>query len=498
MPTHYLAIDLGAESGRVMLGTLDGGRFSLEELHRFPNIPASNGNSLTWNLPQLFEETKAGLRKAAARQLPIASLSTDSWGVDYALFDDTGALMSPTFHYRDTRTARGVKAVKKRVDWKTIFDETGIQFMPLNTIFQLAAETPERLARAAQMLTIADAFNFLLCGTARIDESSASTTQLYNPRTKTWSEKLLHALGLPERMFPPIVPCGTRLGPLKSNISRDTGLPALEVIASCSHDTAAAVAAVPSDSSQTQDTRPHPPTWAYLSSGTWSLLGAELPFPVITDACRELNFTNEIGHGGSVRLLKNIIGLWLVQECRREWERAGQHFDYATLTQLATDAPPFVSLINPADPRFLAPGEMPQRIAAFCRENGQPEPQSPGATIRCVLESLALLYRRTLRQLEPLFGNKFERLHIVGGGSQNALLNQFTADALQLPVLAGPVEATALGNIAVQALVLGHLPSLAAAREVIRASFDLTTFPPQAGAGWEEQAARFEKRAWRA
>lgn len=493
MPTHHLAIDLGAESGRVMLGTLDGGQLTLEELHRFPNTPVLADGSLTWNIPALFDEVKTGLRKAAARDVPLTSLSTDSWGVDYVLLDEAGALMPPAFHYRDARTARSVEAVKARVDWKIIFAETGIQFMPLNSIFQLAAETPERLGRAAQLLTIADAFNFLLCGVTRVDASNASTTQLCNPRTRAWSKKLIDAIGLPERMFPPIVPCGTRLGPLKPELARETGLPAIEVIASCSHDTAAAVAAVPCANPIAH--RPSPvasPDWAYLSSGTWSLLGAELPSPVITDACQELNFTNEIGHGGSVRLLKNIIGLWLVQECRREWERAGQRFDYAALTRLADAAPPFVSLINPADPRFLAPGEMPQKIAAFCRETGQPEPPSPGATIRCALESLALLYRRTLRQLEELLGNKFERLHIVGGGSRNALLNQFTANALQIPVHAGPVEATALGNVAVQAIALGHLPSLAAAREVIRASFAVEVFAPREPAEWERQAARFE------
>ena len=494
MPTHYLAIDLGAESGRVMLGTLDGAKISLEELHRFPNTPVKADGALTWNITALFDEVKAGLRLAAARRLPIASLSTDSWGVDYMLFDGAGELMEPTFHYRDARTARGVEVAKSRVDWKMIFDETGIQFMPLNTLFQLAAESPERLGRAAQMLTIADAFNFLLCGVARVDASNASTTQLYNPRTQAWSKKLIHALGLPERLFPSIIPCGTRLGPLTPALSRESSLPAIEVVASCSHDTAAAVAAVPALASpRTQDPRPQAPSWAYLSSGTWSLLGAELPSPVISEACREMNFTNEIGFGGTVRLLKNIIGLWLVQECRREWEQAGRPFDYATLARFAEAAPPFVSLINPADARFIAPGDMPQKIAAFCRESGQPAPATPGATIRCVLESLALLYRRTLRQLEQLLGNQFERLHIVGGGSRNALLNQFTANALQIPVLAGPVEATALGNVLVQAIALGHLPSLAEARKVVRTCFEVTTFLPKEAAEWAPQAARLDE-----
>ena len=525
MPTHYLAIDLGAESGRVMLGTLEDARLALEELHRFPNTPIAADGALTWDIPRLFDEVKAGLRIAAARRLPIAGMSTDSWGVDYMLFDATGARMTPTFHYRDARTARGVGIVRSRLAWDTIFEETGIQFMPLNTIFQLAAETPERLARAAHVVPIADAFNFMLSGVLRVDESNASTTQLYNPRTRQWSRKLQESLGLPGRLFPPVVPCGTRLGPLRPDVMRDTGLPAVEVIASCSHDTAAAVAAVPAENYSSDPGAAAPgtartlssetgragdrrsegdtagplhagaavPTWAYLSSGTWSLLGVELACPVLTETCRELNFTNEIGYGGTVRLLRNIVGLWLVQECRREWAKDGRGLDYPSLTKLATFAPPFVSLINPADPRFVAPGGMPGKIAAFCRETGQPEPSSTGATIRCALESLALLYRRTLRQLEQLLGTRFERLHIVGGGSRNGLLNQLTANAVQLPVLAGPVEATALGNVAVQAVALGLLPSLGAAREIIRTSCHTVTFWPEAAVEWGRQAARFER-----
>jgi rhamnulokinase len=483
MPTHYLAIDLGAESGRVMLGTLEDGRLALEELHRFANVPIQSGGALTWDIPGLLQEIKSGLRKAAARGSRIAGLSVDSWGVDYMLFDEAGEVIPPTFHYRDARAARGVENAKVRVDWKTIFEETGIQFMALNTIFQLAAESPERLGRAAQMLTIADGFHRMLCGVGCVDESNASTTQLYNPRAGQWSKKLIGALGLPERMFPRIVPCGSRLGPLLPEITRETGLPPVEVIASCSHDTGAAVAAVPTTGAN----------WAYLSSGTWSLLGVELTSPVITEACRDLNFTNEIGYGRTVRLLKNIVGLWLTQECRREWAVAGEDFDYSTLTKLAVEAAPFVSLINPADARFIVPGQMPRKIAAFCRETGQPEPATPGATVRCALESLALLYRRTLRQLEQLLGRKFERLHVVGGGSRNALLNQLTANALQIPVVAGPAEATALGNVAVQALALGHLPSLGIARNVIRASFEPVTYQPESAPEWEEQFARFDR-----
>lgn len=482
MKTHYLACDLGAESGRLMLGTLADGRLELAEIRRFPNVPVREGGSLCWNLRALRDELAAGLKQAGALGLPVASISTDSWGVDYVLFDAAGQMLEPTYHYRDGRTARGVQAVQARIPWPELFEETGLQFLPFNTIFQLGAEAPERLAAARFILGVGDAFNHWLGGAARFEESLASTTQLYNPRTRTWSARLLQTLGLRAELFPPIVPSGTRLGMLRPDLARAAGLGGVEVVASCSHDTGAAVAAVPGAGED----------WAYLSSGTWSLMGVELGVPVINAAVREANFTNEIGFGGSVRFLKNIIGLWMVQECRREWARQGREYDYVTLTRLAAEAPPFAALVNPADPRFLPPGDMPGRIAAFCRATGQPEPATPGAVIRCVLESLALLYRRTLRQIEALTGRRVARLHIVGGGSQNTLLNQFTANALQRPVITGPVEATAAGNVLVQAIALGHLPSLAAAREVVRASFPLTTVEPADAAAWDAAAGRFE------
>lgn len=482
MTTHYLACDLGAESGRLMLGTLADGRLELAEIRRFPNVPVRQGDSLCWNLRALFDELTAGLKQAGALGRPVAGISTDSWGVDYVLFDAAGQMLEPTYHYRDGRTARGVQAVQARIPWPELFEETGLQFLPFNTIFQLGAETPERLAAARLILGVGDAFNHWLGGAARFEESLASTTQLYNPRTRAWSARLLQTLGLRADLFPPLVPSGTRLGPLRPDLAEASGLRGVEVVASCSHDTGAAVAAVPGRGED----------WAYLSSGTWSLMGVELGTPVIHAAVREANFTNEIGFGGSVRFLKNIIGLWMVQECRREWARQGREYDYATLTRLAAEAPPFAALVNPADPRFLPPGDMPGRIAECCRQTGQPVPESPGAVIRCVLESLALLYRRTLRQIETLTGRRIARLHIVGGGSRNALLNQFTANAIQRPVLAGPVEATAAGNVLVQAIALGHLPSLAAAREVVRASFPPTTVEPAETAAWDAAAERFE------
>ena len=483
MPTYYLACDLGADSGRLMLGTLDAGKISLEELHRFPNGPVKTSGALHWNLAGLFNELKIGLKKAAAKNLPLASISSDSWGVDYVLYDERGLVMSPVWCYRDARTASGVENVKAKIAWPAVYAETGIQFMALNTIYQLAAETPERLAKAKQFLLIGDAFNYFCSGVARNEVSNASTTQLYNPQTKAWSKKLFDALKLREEMFAPICASGTRLGPMKKNLATEVGLPPIEVIASCSHDTGAAVAAVPASGEN----------WAYLSSGTWSLMGVEVPSPVISEPSRTLGFTNEIGFGHSVRLLKNIVGLWIVQECRRQWAKEGKKYDYAALEKLAADAPPFVSLINPDDSRFLSPEHMPEKIAEFCTETGQPVPANHAAYVRCIYESLALFYRVTLRKLERLTGKKIERLHIVGGGSQATTLNQLAANAMKIPVFAGPTECTALGNILVQAIALGHLESHAAAREVVRNSFELKNFTPQNSAEWDAAAARFEK-----
>ncbi|HTL72580.1 MAG TPA: rhamnulokinase family protein [bacterium] len=483
MATHYLACDLGADSGRVILGTLDNGKISLEELHRFPTGATKVSGALHWEFDRLLNELKAGLKKAAAKNLPIASISTDSWGVDYVIYDEHGQPMSPVWCYRDSRTALGVETVKEKIEWPMIYSETGIQFMALNTIYQIVTEPAARLATAKHILLIGDAFNYFCSGIARNEVSNASTTQLYNPHTKTWSHKLFSTLGLREDLFAPICTSGTRLGPMKKNLATEVGLPQIEVVASCSHDTGAAVAAVPASGDG----------WAYLSSGTWSLMGVEQPQPVINDQSRNLGFTNEIGYGDTTRLLKNIVGLWLIQESRRHWNKSGKKLEFAELETMAIAAAPFVSLINPDDPRFLSPDDMPQKIADFCRETDQPAPADIGACVRCIYESLALFYRVTLRRTERLIGSKIERLHIVGGGSKDATLNQFTANALKIPVLAGPTECAALGNILVQAIALGHLESHEAAREVVRNSFELKTFTPQDSAAWDAAAARFEK-----
>src|SRR5947207_10804154 len=482
MTTYYIACDLGAESGRVIEGALNNGRLVLSELHRFPNQPIKDKDSLYWDIPQLFQEVLIGLRKVAERDDPVASVSCDSWGVDYMLFEADGTLITPTYHYRDTRSQAGMKDVLSKVSWETIYAETGIQKMPMNTLFQLGAEKSKRLSRGHQLLSVADGFNYLLSGAAKFEVSMASTTELYNPIAKNWSDKLIQALRLPVKLFPQIVPSGTLLGPLRPDIAQQTGLENVQVIASCSHDTAAAVAGLPASGQN----------WAFLSSGTWSLMGVEVPEPVITDLSRELNFTNEIGYGGSVRLLKNIAGLWVVQECRRYWAEKEQDLDYEVMTHLAGSAPPFESLINLTDPRFLTPGDMPAKVQAYCKETGQTVPRKPGPILRCVLESLALLYRKTLREIEQVTGRKIERLYIVGGGTKNTLLNHFTANALQLPVVLGPSEATSIGNVLVQALALGHLNSLEEARKVVRDSFASETIQPYAAA-WNSAYERLQK-----
>ncbi|MBT5926890.1 MAG: rhamnulokinase [Verrucomicrobia bacterium] len=478
----YLACDLGAESGRLIKGVLENGNLVLEEIHRFSNFPVKIGESLHWDLDALQREIGEGLKKAGLLEDHFESISCDSWGVDYVLYNIEGNRIDPTFHYRDPRTAVGVETILGRLPWESIFEETGIQFMPLNALFQMGAESPDRLKAAKSFGGVGDAFNHWLGGRAVLELSMASTFQLYHPIKKDWSEKLIQAAGLRKDQLPEIVDPGTPIGFLSSDLVERAGLNRMQVVASCSHDTGAAVAAVPAAGER----------WAYLSSGTWSLMGVELQEPIINDLSLKLNYTNEIGYGGSIRLLKNIIGMWLVQECRREWEGQGDVLDYETMIQLAGEAEPFRSLIHPADPRFIAPGGMPDRIAAFCRESGQAVPESKGAILRCALESLALLYRRTLQDIESMTGNRMDVLHIVGGGSRNRLLNQWTANALNRRVVTGPIEATAAGNILIQALALGHLDSIEEARKVVAYSFPTETFQPDDQSRWDKAFKIFQ------
>jgi len=483
--THYLAVDLGAESGRVMLGTLDDGRVALEEIHRFPNRTLTVGKHLHWDLDHLQTAIFLGVEKAAARGLPIAGISTDSWGVDYVLLDAKGAAISNPYCYRNPWTHDATARLFKKLPFADIYQETGIQFMTINTIYHLEAqqhEDPVVLSSADHFLNIADYFNAQLSGVEAAEQSLASTTQVYNPRTQAWSEKIVSALGFKRSLLPRTVPSGTVLGPITGEFAKHPALARTKIIATCSHDTGAAVAAVPASGDN----------WCYLSSGTWSLLGAELPGPVISDAARADGFTNEVGLGGTIRFLKNIAGLWVLQECRRAWEAAGQSYTYEELTSLAVENGPANAHISLNDARFLSPGDMPGKIAAFCRETAQTAPATTGQFVRTILESLALTYAETLRQLEELVGRKFEKLHIVGGGSRSNLLNQLAADATQLTVVTGPVEATAIGNILIQALALGHLESAGHLRRIVEKSFPTQIFFP--GEGFPGSVrARFQK-----
>jgi rhamnulokinase len=485
MKSHYIACDLGAESGRVILGTLEAGVLTLEEIHRFPNLTIRLGNSIRWDILRTFFELKEGLGKIAARRISAASLSVDSWGVDYVWSGFGQPMLAPAYIYRDPRTDTTFERALATVGREKIFAETGIQFMSINTLYQLIADmeaSPELVRQADGFLCIADFLHFLFSGRRATEESLASTTQIYNPRTRDWSWELIEQFDFPRSVFPEIVPSGTRLGPLTPEVAEETGLIGTSVVATCSHDTGAAVAAVPASGGS---------DWAFLSSGTWSLIGVELDAPLINEATREGNFTNEGGFGGTTRFLKNIVGLWILQECRREWERSGQIYNYAELNAFAADAEPLRTLINPEDPRFLKPGGMPGKIESFARETGQPVPASPGAFTRAILESLALLYREKLDALEVLTSRKISRLHIVGGGSQSDLLNQFSADATGRLVLAGPVEATAIGNILIQALVDGKIADLAALRETVRRSIPTREFSPESGPAWSDATERF-------
>ena len=482
----YIACDLGAESGRVIAGHLTGGRLTIEEMHRFPTGAQHIGDTLHWDMNTLWSEIKVGLSKAAQIQrVPgaTASVSADSWGVDYVLMHAGEPLSKLPYHYRDDRVDEPFKRIRESESARLVFEETGLQFLSFNTLYQLVAEEGASGAwqKADQFLLIADYVLYLLSGVAQAEVSLASTTQMYNPRERVWSGQLQRGFGLKEELFPPLTASGTILGPMTQDVAGETGLAHTQVVATCSHDTGAAVAAVPAGGDN----------WAYLSSGTWSLLGVELPAPIINDQVRAAGFTNEVGVGHRIRFLKNIVGLWVLQECQRAWASEGQQFSYGELAQVAEDAEPFRSLIHPAAERFAAPGEMPQKIAAYCRETGQLPPQTIGQYTRCILESLALLYHATLEDAQTLTGKTVNRLHIVGGGGQNALLNQFAANATEKTVVVGPVEATAVGNLLIQAVALGHLQDWDALRRTVRDSFPTQTFTPQHTTLWRAAYARF-------
>jgi rhamnulokinase len=484
-PRYYVACDLGAESCRVILGTLSDKQLVIEEIHRFPNGPVNVFGTLRWDVLRIFDELKHGLRKVALGGYPIESISADSWGLDYVYVRGREPTFTAPYSYRDARTDGRVERAFSVVPRELIYSETGIQFIQVNALYQLLDDLerrPEILQMADQILGVGDYFNYLFSGVCCSDESLASTWQLYNPTERKWSQQLIEKFQLPTRIFPKLVPCGTKLGSLLPSIADEVGLQGAQVVASCSHDTAAAVAAVPAESED----------WAYNSSGTWSLLGIESPKPIIDEKSREHNFTNEAGYGGTIRFLKNIVGLWVVQECRRQWAKEGQEYTYDQLTKMAEEAEPLKSLIDPRDPRFGKPYDMPKKIESYCRETKQIPPKTPGETIRCALESLALLYHDTLQEICAVTSRKIKYLHIVGGGSRNQLLNQLSANACQMTVVAGPTEATAVGNILIQAIAMGQLSSLEDVRRVVRRSFPVTNYDCKEESTWRDAYERFQ------
>jgi rhamnulokinase len=484
----YLGVDLGAESGRVMAGLFDGRRVRLEQIHRFPNGGVSLGTSLRWDVLRLWSEVQDGLSRAANKfSDDIVSVGVDTWGVDYVLLSRNGEIVAQPFHYRDSRTDGALAHAFGRVPKREIFAQTGLQFMEFNTLFQLLAfqrSNPELLAAADRLLLMPDFFHWCLCGSRVIEFTNATTTQCFHAGDHRWAFDLLARFGLPAGLFPDVVPPGTQLGKLRDGLAARTGLKRIEVVAPATHDTGSAVAAVPTQSTGT-------PNWAYISSGTWSLMGVEVQQAVLSERALELNVTNEGGIDRTYRLLKNIMGLWLVQECKRSFERRGKSYDYGELTRLAGQARPLRSLVNPDDRAFLKPDDMATALQKWCGDFGEPVPQDEGSLIRCALESLAFRYRMVLEWLEELTGTRIEVLHIVGGGCQNEALNQLTADACGRPVITGPVEATVLGNVLIQARTRGELKSLADLREVVRESSVLKTYEPRATATWNDAYPRF-------
>ena len=484
----YLAVDLGAESGRVVAGLFDGTRIRLEEIHRFTNGPVPVAESLRWDVLRLWSEIQSGLGKAAQSFANDAiSVGVDTWGVDYVLLGRGDEMLGQPYHYRDPRTTGVMERCFSRVPRKEVFSATGLQFMPINTLYQLIAmqqTNPQLMAQAQRFLMMPDLIHWLLCGSQVVEFTNATTSQCLDASSRDWAWDMLRKFEIPTGIFPEVVSPGTKLGKLRVSVAERCRIPRLNVVAPATHDTGSAVAAIPTEKTGTAN-------WAYISSGTWSLMGLELPQPVLSPRALALNVTNEGGIDGTYRLLKNIMGLWLVQECRRAFERAGKSLNYAEMTHLAAESRPFCSLVDPDDAAFLAPADMPAEMNKWCQARGRPAPSSAGEFVRTALESLALKYRMVLGWLEELSGSKVDVIHIVGGGSQNELLNQFAANACGRPVVAGPVEATALGNVLIQARTSGALSTLAEMRTVVRASSALKHYEPRDQAAWSAAYAQF-------
>jgi len=488
----YLAVDMGASSGRAVAGLFDGKHLQLEEVYRFENGAVEADGHLFWDLLGQWSHVRQGLRAAGSKWGgSIASVGVDTWGVDLGLLGRGDELLGNPYHYRDSRTNGLMEKAFGIVSRDQIFRHSGLQFMQFNTLYQLVAMKlagSPLLDVAESFLMIPDLFHWLMTGVKCNEMTDASTTQFYNPIKGDWATELLDQFSLPTRILGKIAAPGTILGALRANLAAETGLSAAKVVLPGSHDTASAVMAVPAHS--------HPgarPDWCYISLGTWALMGIESPQPVVNDAVLKLNFTNEGGVGGTTRLLKNITGLWLVQECRRVWNQAGANLDWEALNQLSAAQPSLRSFVNPDANDFLAPGDMPEAIRSFCRKSGQPVPEQKGAVLRCALESIAMKFRHVLGMCEQLAGGRLDTIHIVGGGTKNRQICQFAANACGRRVVAGPVEATATGNVMMQAVAAGDVASIAEARDVIRNSFPVDEYEPQDTAAWDEAYGKFLK-----
>jgi rhamnulokinase len=478
------AVDLGAQSGRVAVGMVGGERLEVKEVHRFPNVPVRTRGTLNWDILRIYQDVLDGLRAAAREAGRIDAVAVDSWAIDFGLIDRKGRLLQNPTHYRDGRRARAVETVLERVPARELYERTGIQLIPINTVFELAAmalDVDPALTAAETLLLVPDLMHYWLCGVRTSEMTNATTTQCFDPRSGTWAADLLDRLEVPTRLLPDIVEPGSILSRVGRDVADDTRIGHAAVIAVATHDTASAVAAVPLRARGS----------AFVSAGTWSLIGVEVDDPVISDASFAANLTNEGGVAGTFRLLRNVAGLWLIHECRRSWALEGHDYSFDQLVALARQAPALRSFIEPNDPVFVEPGDMPARVRAFCAHTGQAEPVEPGAIVRCILESLALKHAETVELLGSVTGRPPSEIHVVGGGARNELLCEWTADASGLPVYAGPQEATLLGNLLVQAMSLGEVASLAEMREIVAASVTLVTHEPHQTSAWREARERF-------
>lgn len=485
----YVAADLGASGGRVVAGAFDGRRLRLEELHRFENRAVAAAGGLFWNVLSLWSHVCDGLRIAGSRYGAVQSVGVDTWGVDFGLLGRGDVLLENPRSYRDPRSEGMLERVLELVSREEIFAQTGLQFMPINTLYQLFSlrmNRPSLLDVAESLLLMPDLFHWLLTGVKSNEFTNATTTQFFNPTRGAWASELLERLDLPTDLLGEVAQPGTRLGPLLPHVASETGLTKTAVVLPGTHDTASAVMAVPAAGDAVER-----PNWCYISSGTWLLMGVEVPRPVINEDCRRLNFTNEGGVGGTIRLLKNITGLWLLQECRRVWRQAGRDLSWEEINRLVEAAAPLAALVNPDDPAFLSPADMPRALQEFCRRSGQRPPESEGAIARAAIESVALKARWVLGGLERLIGGPIGVIHIVGGGTQNRALCQAIADACARPVLAGPVEATAIGNLMTQAIAAGAVGSIGEARQIVRESFPIESYEPRETPAWNEAYQRF-------